>query len=291
MTLGEFILATLIYHDIFDYPLNLQEIRQFLVGKSASAKLVDQQLKKLIDKGKINSLDSYYFLRGRSKLVRIRTSRQKYSKQKMKKARFLAGILKFVPTLKLVAISGALAMENSHKNDDIDLVLVTAKKRLWTTRFLANFLLLPFKRSPSNKKFSNRACLNVFIDESNLQIAPKNIYLAHEICQMKPLWDRDGIYKRFIDANKWVKNFLPNWQPGSWFMVHGSRKARLSTVNCQLSTVENLLRNFQLWYMRPKITTEKIGNTQLFFHPAKTGEWVIDEYYKRLKKLRLTLAS
>ena len=192
-----------------------------------------------------------------------------------------------------MAISGALAMQNSHNNDDIDLVLVTSRGTLWTTRFFASILLMPYKRDPQGAKVSNRACLNVFLDESDLKISPQNLYLAHEIYQMKPIWDRDGTYQRFINANKWVKKYLPNWQleeivNGKWKMVNGkSKKSVHSLFTINYLPIENLLRDFQLWYMRSKITTERITEHQLFFHPQNTGEWVMREYQKRLRKLKI----
>ena len=51
--------------------------------------------------------------------------------------------------------------------------------------------------------------------------------------------------------------------------------------------LEALAKWGQLWYMRPKITTEKIGEHQLFFHPQNTQELVLAEYQKRLRKLKI----
>jgi hypothetical protein len=306
MTISETILATLAYHDIFDYPLTSEEIQKYLVEKKATFASVKNGIDQLVRERKVGSLDGYFFLKGRKKIVALRKKRQKYSKTKLKKAFFFAKILKAVPTLKLVAVSGALAMENSHKDDDIDLVLISAKRTIWATRFFANVLLLAFKRDPKGEKVSNRACLNVFIDESSLKIQPPNLYLAHEICQMKPLWDREGTYQKFLKANNWVKNFLPNWKPTQVesprprqatrprpdeIGKRGGQSRKLKVISSLIthnsSLVERLLRSFQLWYMRPKITTEKIGDTQLFFHPAGTMDSVLETYRGKLKKLGL----
>ena len=287
MTLSQSILATFAYHDNFDYPLTVQEVHQYLIGKRSKLDAVAKELLILTKSSKIGQKGQYYFLKGRIQIVSLRKQRQKYSKFKFKKALFFAKVLKIIPTLKLMAISGALAMQNSHKNDDIDLVLITSQNTLWTTRFVANILLVPFKRDVKGQKVADRACLNVLIDESDLKISPQNLYLAHEICQMKPIWDRDKTYRRFIDANKWIYKFLPNWQVNFGVVDHRSEKKKLPTTNYLLRTVESFLKNFQLWYMHPKITTEKIGKHQLFFHPQNTGEWVMEEYQKRLIKLKL----
>ena len=293
MTLSQSILATLAYHDIFDYPLILKEIHKYLVNIEASPFSVRAGLNRLFLSGKIFSKSGYIFLESRSKIVEKRIQRKRISSRKFQRAVFFSNILKANPFIKTVGVTGALAMDNSDQKDDIDLFLITTKDFIWTARFFSNLFMIPFKRSPVSKITKNKACLNIFIDESHLKIEPPNIYLAHEICQMKPLWDRDGTYRRFISANKWIKNFLPNWKPetvvnGQWKMVNSrSKKSIYSLFTIYYSPIENFLRSFQLWYMRPKITTEKIGDTQLFFHPADTQEWVMEKYKRRLRKLRI----
>jgi len=293
MTLSQSILATLAYHDIFDYPLILKEIHKYLVNIEASPFSVRAGLNRLFLSGKIFSKSGYIFLESRSKIVEKRIQRKRISSRKFQRAVFFSNILKANPFIKTVGVTGALAMDNSDQKDDIDLFLITTKDFIWTARFFSNLFMIPFKRSPVSKITKNKACLNIFIDESHLKIEPPNIYLAHEICQMKPLWDRDGTYRRFISANKWIKNFLPNWKPetvvnGQWKMVNSrSKKSIYSLFTIYYSPIENFLRSFQLWYMRPKITTEKIGDTQLFFHPADTQEWVMEKYKGRLRKLRI----
>src|SRR3989344_6317120 len=285
MNLSSAILLALAYHDIFEYPLDSSEIYDLLVKKKVRKESIARELERLRAIGKIGGSDRYFFLKNRKKITRIRKLRAKYSQAKLRKAAFFAGLLRIIPSVKLVAISGALAMKNSRKDDDIDLVIVTQKNKLWTARFLANLLLLPFKRDPAGQKISDRACLNMFLDESDLSIKDHNIYTAHEICQMKLLWDRGGTYQKFINANRWVGKYLPNWQPSPEILDHRLEKKRLPTTNYLLSTVENLLKDFQLWYMKKKLTTERISVTQLFFHPRDTRDWVVSEYGSRLRKL------
>ncbi|MCR4324680.1 MAG: hypothetical protein NUV69_03250 [Candidatus Curtissbacteria bacterium] len=308
LNLGESIIATLAYHDLFDYPLPQDEIYRYLIEKKSSLGSVEKELANLNRNKKIFHGKSYYSLPKRSKIIKTRIQRTKHSEAKYKRALLYAKILKTIPFLKLVALSGALSMRNSQKDDDIDLVLVSKKGTLWTTRFLANTLLFNVKRNPQSPKTSNKACLNIFIDESSLTIKDQNIYIAHEICQMKPLWDRNETYSRFINSNQWIYKYMPNWRPqemesGKWKMEnHQSRGAAkkdssLNTLGPQSegrgphgtvyhsTLVEILLKKFQLWYMKEKISTEKIGDKQLFFHPKDTQSWVITEYEKRLRKL------
>lgn len=292
MKLSQSVLATLAYHDIFDYPLTLSQIHKFLIAKKATILAVEKVVRHLVKVGEIGEIGGIYFLPKRADIVRIRRERKKYSWPKFTKAVIFAKLLKMIPTIKMVAVSGALAMENSSKNDDIDLVIVSSTNWLWTTRFLANLLLWPFKRSPrlTGQKAADRVCLNIFLDESDQAIRPQNLYSAHEICQMLLLWDRDKTYSRFIDSNEWISKFLPSWnQSDERPTTNDKRRAKNTLVISRLAlVVENFARNFQLWYMRSKITTERVGETQLFFHPQNQEQRILGQYQNRLRKLNLT---
>lgn len=279
MTLTNAILATLAYHDIFDYPLTEEEIHKFLVGSRADARKVGKVLVGLVKNKRVQQKNGLFFLKGRLKIVKLRKSRGAYSKVKLGRARFFSNLLAAVPTVQMVAVSGALAMGNAQKNDDIDLVIVTAKNTLWGTRLLANTILQPFRRKAGRPHTKDKACLNLFIEESSLKIRTQNLYSAHEVAQMRPLWQRRNTYNRFLKANSWVKNYLPNWEGKSADSVFTFPQTGIT------SAFEKVAKLIQLSYMKKKITTEKIGKHQLFFHPKDTQSWVLKSYVKKLSKI------
>lgn len=211
------IFRTLTYADIFAYPLNDKEIWEYLItDKKVNLQSLTKELARVVDKKLILQDSGFYFLPGREMIVALRKRRKMASRNKMKIAHRVAGRLKFIPTIKMVAITGALAMDNSEKNDDIDLLIVTDKKRLWLTRLLTIFLveLVAQRRRPKDKEFKDKICLNMFLDEENLQVPPieRNLFSAHEACQLKPIWNRGDTYKRFVRANKWTTRYLANWK-------------------------------------------------------------------------------
>ncbi len=53
-----------------------------------------------------------------------------------------------------------------------------------------------------------------------------------------------------------------------------------------LGQLEFLAFRLQYWYMKRKITNEKVGRHSAFFHPLPTGKIVLEEYNRRLKHLR-----
>jgi len=138
------ILKTLAYADVFDYPLLKKEIWRFLIKERKEGELKTEEegkgfsweLKELIKKSLCKEKKGFYFLPGREKIINLRKRRQKYSEKKIKIAEKIALILRKIPWVKMVGVTGALAMRNAEKKDDIDLLIIAVKNRLWLTRFL-----------------------------------------------------------------------------------------------------------------------------------------------------------
>jgi len=211
------ILQTLCYHDIFDYPLALSEISKFLIINSKckiqNAKL-QFKIQNLIKRRKIQEKDDFYFLSGREKIVAIRKRREKYSRKKFLIAKKATRFLRLIPTIKMIAVTGALAVNNVKEEDDIDFLIVVSKNRLWLTRIQAVLLIELFASRPQLDKgrLQDAICLNIFLDENHLQMPreKQNLFVAHELVQMKLLWQKDNVYQKILKENQWVKKFLPN---------------------------------------------------------------------------------
>jgi len=303
------ILKTLAYADVFDFPLKEDEIGKYLIisakGKRQKAKL-QIKIQKLIREGKIEEKEGFYFLRGREKIVKIRKERERESRKKLQIARGIGEILKFIPTIKMVAVTGALAISNSKAGDDIDLLIVNQKGRIWTTRFLATIFVEMFakRRRPGDKDIANKICLNMFLDEGYLEIPEKeqDLFSGHEVVQLKPLWDRNNTYQKFLATNQWVEKYLPNairklkaqkLKRKTTAKNSKPEEKKLLALSCRFALcalrfalVENALKRFQLWYMRKRRTTEVISNGLIRFHPKDARVWVLKEYYKRLNSLK-----
>ncbi|MBI4038469.1 hypothetical protein HY384_00775 [Candidatus Daviesbacteria bacterium] len=281
-------MKTLIYADIFDYPLKIWEIHRWLIGKKASLRQLKKALEKLLQNGKCKLKNGYYFLPGREGLVLKRKNRQKQSERYLKKAKILTQILKPITWVKLVGISGGLAMGNVSKSHDIDLFIIAAKNKLWLCRlFILGLLSLVGQRRKIGQKghdVAGKLCINTLLEGDKLEQDNKDIYLAHEVLQMKVLWQRDGIYAKYLSDNSWAFKFLPNWVGNQY---QGSKD--YSTFYIRHTTLfnvfENLAKKFQLWYMKSPKGMERIEDGALYFHPKDCRLEVLAKYQQGLKKL------
>ncbi len=287
------VLKTLIYADIFDYPLKAWEVHKWLIGKKATLKQVEKTLKDKNLKSKIKNQKGYYFFSKRKQIVRKRINREKESKEYLKVAKIAGFLLKLIPWVKLVGISGSLAMRNSSKKDDVDLFVITAKKRLFLSRLALLFILSLIRKrrkvTDSKKKAAGKICINLLLEENNLAQNDSNIYLAHEVLQMVPLWQRDDVYSQFLEANNFAFKHLPNWissqKQHQKLKVKDQKYFLFNIFSLALDLFEDFARWIQLKLMTEARGMERITNHSLYFHPENHGIRVLREYQKRSKKI------
>ena len=121
-----------------------------------------------------------------------------------------AWLLQLVPFIKFIGLTGSLAYDMAKESSDIDIFIISQDKRIWTSRFFV-FLLLSMagilRKDESSKLRAGKICPNRFVTEKYLIINPQNRYHAQDYSQMKPLYDCNGMYQRFLEANKWMQKF------------------------------------------------------------------------------------
>ncbi len=272
------------YYAFFEYFPNFDDIYTFFPKK-----IRKKQLKNELKRIKYTPVEYS---------ISASTEGNIFFKEKLKKVQLYIKLISLFPQIKLIGLSGSMAMKNPKSEDDIDLFIITEKKRLFTARFLATIIsfIMGLKRSIGQNEAPNKVCLNLFFDESNLKV-PKfkqTEFVGHEVLQMKPVIVKDNIYERFLEANLWVQAIFPN---SSWIMSKvKSQKSKIQvksqkyfknfklltlTSNFLLLTfnfIESILKNLQLTLINRHRTTEMITSTQLWFHP--------DDFEKKIKKLK-----
>ncbi len=253
---------TLSYFDKYDYPLTADELWYWQHSTSFS---------------KIKILNLIKNCKLKIKNWKTRKQRERFSRKKWLIAKRVGEQLKKFPPIAAIFVTGALTMNNCPENDDIDLMIVTYPHTLWLTRFFVVIYLklLGIRRHPSTMNYelltNNQICDNLWLDTENLKLKTKNLYIAHEILQAKVLWDRSDIHNQFLTQNSWVKKYLP---------VAYRESLKIKNLNL-IKNLKLKIKNWILWpinflffvpqylYMKPKMTSEKVGPGFAFFHPHK----------------------
>ena len=258
-------IETLRYFDKFDYPLTKKELQYWLHTTLAPG------TPSYVGGGQgVVYKDSYYFFKNRNYLVKLRQQREKYSLLKWGRAYEYAAKLAKLPFVLAIFITGSLAMNNCKKSDDIDFMVVTCPDTLWIARLISLLMFWNTRRLPGQKIAPDKVCLNLWLDIKNLKLKKsisliKNLYVAHEILQAKCIFDRGGIQYQFLKQNVWVRGYLPN----AYRLSLNNLKFKIYNLNSNLKfkILNYILFVLQYLYMKPKMTTEKVGLGFAFFHP------------------------
>lgn len=196
-------------------------------------------------------------------------------------------LLKRMPIVRFVGITGKSAMEGIREGDDVDLCVVTKQGLLWTTRFciilLAKILGIHGKTG---------VCLNLFFDESDLIIPLKkqNLYIAHELLQMKTVIDKSNIYMQFLQENKWLYSFFPNAPviPANAKTLHVIPTHSSSSVQAPVGIQSN---NFNLLidHIFERIQIPIIRRNKTAFYISHTQLWLFRRDFERTLKKKMQL--
>ena len=198
------LLKTLAYADVFDYPLTAEEIHLYLAGQSTDLDTVRAALDgDLLHSGYLARRDGYYMLRGRETIAEVRQRRATIAAQMWPRALYYGAIIGELPFARMVAVTGALAVENVEAGADIDYMIVTEPGRLWLCRALVVLVVRWAAR------LGDILCPNYLVSEKALVFEDRSLYTAHEVIQMVPVTGLH-VYARMRELNDWVYRYLPN---------------------------------------------------------------------------------
>lgn len=199
------ILRTVLYADVFDFPLTVAEIHHFLIhDEMVSREEVERTLRDSavlvqylgIGAAFIGSVE-------RPELVELRQGRKRASAALWPPALRYGQWLARIPFVRMVALTGALAMHNAREGDDLDYLIVTQNGRVWLARLIAVVLVRWVKRS------GFVICPNYVLAENALAQTRRDLFIAHEVAQMIPLFGH-AVYDEMRRVNQWSDGFLPN---------------------------------------------------------------------------------
>ncbi len=203
-TIQEALLETVAYVDVFDYPLRSLEAHRYLSGHAATLEQVQHELDVLCaGSGRLAQRDGYYTLPGRELIVKIRKTRYKIAQALWPQAVFYGRRIAAMPFMRMVAVSGSLAVDNAEQGADIDYFIISAAGRVWLSRAFAILIV----RLAARKGV--QLCPNYILSADRLAFSEHSFYSAHELTQMV-LVTGQSMYDQLRQANAWSACYLPN---------------------------------------------------------------------------------
>lgn len=199
------ILYTIAYSDIFEYPLTLQEIHRYLIGRVVTLAEIAAVLSTGDLRRTLTSRGEFYALHGRERLFDLRPTRAALAARLWPQAVRFGRLIGSLPFVRMVAITGALVSSNVEPGADYDYLIVTKPGWLWLCRAMVLGL------GKVAKAFGVRAelCPNYLITENALRLLDQDLFTAQELTRMQPV-SGFAVYETMRAQNRWTDDFLPN---------------------------------------------------------------------------------
>lgn len=206
------VLRSLIYYDIFNYPLTANELIKFSSVKLHDIQSINNALDDLTQHLLIFKFGEYYSLKNDPSQIERRKNGNNAATDILPKALKRSKFIHKFPFVRSVNISGSLSKNYFDESTDFDFFIIAEKNRIWLCRLLLTLYKKIFLFN-SRKYF----CINYYIDTSDLLIPDKNLFSAVEIITLK---NQTGevVYKNFMERNTWVHEYFPNYYPDYQFM-------------------------------------------------------------------------
>lgn len=186
------------------------------LGLAYKEKITDGELDKILAKLKkckiIDFNDKYIYLNQNQKNSSKdckKFAQIIFNKNKKK----LTKLAKF-PFVRAIVLTNSLAFETSHKNSDVDLLIICEKGKLSICRDLIKIWMTS---TSSNKEArSKKLAIDIWLDEDNLNISDfklrgNDIYFENWLATATPIYSEKSIFKEFVKSNLLFKNF-PNYK-------------------------------------------------------------------------------
>lgn len=199
------VVNTLLYYDVFHYPLNVEELVLNSPLAGTTSETVEQALKELKQAGMVHEEQGLWQIEADTARVKRRLEGNARAEQLMTKARKKSRFIGAFPWVRSVSLSGSISKGFVGEDADIDYFIITKPGRLW----LARTMLIAYKKIflLNSYKFF---CLNYFIDTQHHLIEERNHFTATELVTLIPTYGKSH-FSEFRNANEWAKDYYPNF--------------------------------------------------------------------------------
>ena len=193
------LLDPLVYADTFDCALTLEEMWRYArvsIGTEELSRALrdDESLRRVVLHRR-----GLYALADRPQLIDQRPARVARARALQRRGRGAARVLRHLPFVRGLALTGSLAADDAGDHADVDLLVTVAPGRLATA-----FLMMgPVARVLRGRVF----CPNYYVNEGRLGMARDDPYVARELVQARAL---AGSTRGLHESNPWLAHAFPN---------------------------------------------------------------------------------
>jgi hypothetical protein len=274
-SLKQNILRTLKYKDLFGQGLSIIQISYFNEEKIDSYSLLCLCLEELLSEKKIYFFEDKYSLRelDRSQYDEF-TDKRKTSMTRFLEIEFFIKLISKISFIKMIGVTGSLASYHYENEEDVDLFFVTEARRVWLTRLIVVLVMKIFRVYVHQNNAKIKFCPNLYISEISLEWSSekRNIYIAHEILMLQPIYNKNECYQRFLYANRWVMDFFPN------FTIYNFDNNYVKSENFFLDWFDNFSQKVQTIFMKKPTHLEELSSDKIHFLVSDHSEKILKNF-------------
>ncbi len=253
------ILRTITWFDLFSQPLTAWEVYKYLNYPTSYTNVISS-LETLSDK--ISFKEGFFFLIGRENIITERFKKYNYFKRKIKKARIFTKIISLWPSILGVAVSNIIGDHNLKDSGDIDLLIITKDKRIWSGRFICTLIAKILGLRPNIKTKRDKICLSFYISSDNLNLekylySNQDLYFIYCLSDLTIIYNYKNIWSKFYKENIFLKKYLPNNPERIFNKEDVNNNFKLRFIGNKL---EKTLKKFQLNIM-PQNLKNQVGQS------------------------------
>lgn len=213
--LEQAILRTLVWFWMFERPLSMEELEQWMIQspKEISGHEVQGALTTLLQAGKIVQEDMWFAPVGAKDIARVRRMRSTDALRKMRKLRTACRWLRWVPGVVGIAAANTLALDHTRTDSDIDLFIIVRPGALWSARWMS---VLPFALlgMRPHTRAQDPFCFSFFatdtaLDLRALQWPAGDPYLAMWVRTLVPVIGSNEVFEHVQQQNTWGEEWMP----------------------------------------------------------------------------------
>lgn len=260
-TLEQALLAPIVFFDLFDRPMRLEEVRRLAYDRALTSEEAIAGVATLVASGKLVQQGDWVALASRPTLFEQWPARSDQNRLLWAEAQAVISCLASVPFVRMVAVINSLALSTARATSDIDLLVVTDPYMLPVARDHMLIRLTALGRRAYNSPKQGKVFPDIWLTSDRLELAswrlsPHDMYFDYWLAALTPVIDRSQTYRQLIAANPWLRSTFPNWE----------------AQESKLITTEPQREQHREWYER--FYREPVGQWLAGFE----GEW----YHRRI---------
>ena len=219
--LEESIWQTICWFTLSDYPLTSFEVWKWLWCPKQKYTLeeVDNVLKQSQWlKNRLENDQGFYWRKSDLSIQEAVKKRRRGfldTVRKFKKVKKIIWWFDWLPMIKAVGVVNSMSWWQTNEQSDIDLLVIVEPGYIWLARLL---LVTPFawlKKRPGISSERDPFCFTFFISQEKMDLEKVtdldlDPYLIYWIWSVVPIFSRSDEWKKFFQANLWVKKYLPH---------------------------------------------------------------------------------